>query len=178
VRAALDLFAERGYDNTTVAQIAEQAGLTKSTFFRYFPDKREVLAAGQGTLSQLLSEGIAGAPAAATPLEAVAAALAAVAGAFTPERRDLGQKMEAAIAASGELQERDTLKRVGLATAMTTALKERGVPDATASLASEIGVLALRIANSRWADSTNDQELTALVRQSLHELRTASATLS
>ena len=106
-----------------MAQIAEQAGLTKSTFFRYFPDKREVLAAGQGTLSQLLSEGIAGAPAAATPLEAVAAALAAVAGAFTPERRDLGQKMQAAIAASGELQERDTLKRVGLATAMTTALK-------------------------------------------------------
>jgi hypothetical protein len=61
---------------------------------------------------------------------------------------------------------------------MTNALKERGVQDPTASLASEIGVLALRIAYSRWADSTNEQELTALVRQSLHELRTASLTLS
>lgn len=178
VRAALDLFSERGYDDTTVAQIAERAGLTKSTFFRHFPDKREVLAAGQDTLCQLLSEGIAGAPASATPLEAVAAALEAAAGAFTPERRDLGQKMDEAIAASTELQERDTLKRVGLATAMTNALKERGVPDPTASLASEVGVLALRIAHSRWADPTNEQELTALVRQSLLELRTASATLS
>src|ERR1035438_5685149 len=107
VRAALDLFSEGGYDNTTVAQIVDRAGLTKSTFFRHFPDKREVLAAGQDTLCQLLSEGIAGAPTSATPLEAVAAALDAVAaaldavaGAFTPERRDLGQKMEEAIAAS------------------------------------------------------------------------------
>jgi len=178
VRAALDLFAEQGYDDTTVAQIAERAGLTKSTFFRHFPDKREVLAAGQDTLCQLLSDGIAGAPASATPMEAVAAALDAVAAAFTPERRDLGQRMQEAIAASSELQDRDTLKRVGLATAMTDALKQRGVPDPTASLASEMGVLALKVAHSRWADSTNDQELTALLRQSLHELRTASATLS
>ncbi len=178
VRAALDLFAERGYDNTTVAQIAERAGLTKSTFFRHFPDKREVLAAGQDTLCQLLSAGIAEAPASATPLEAVGAALETVAQAFTPERRDLGQKMKEAIAASSELQKRDTLKRVGLTTAMTDALKERGVPDPTANLASEIGILALRTALSRWADSGNEQELTALIRQSLHELRTASATLS
>jgi len=178
VRAALDLFAEQGYDNTTVAQIAERAGLTKSTFFRHFPDKREVLAAGQDTLCQLLSDGIAGAPQSATPLEAVAAALDAVAGAFTPERRDLGQKMQEAIAASNELQERDTLKRVGLATAMTNALKQRGVPEPTASLASEMGVLALKVAHSCWADSSNEQELAVLLRKSLHELRKASATLS
>ena len=178
VRAALDLFAEQGYDNSTVAQIAERAGLTKSTFFRHFPDKREVLAAGQDTLCQLFEEGIAAAPASATPLEAVATGLDAAAEAFTPERRDLGRKMQAAIAASSELQERDTLKRVGLATAMTNALKQRGVSDPTASLASEMGVLALKIAHSRWADATNEQELTALLRQSLHELRTASATLS
>ena len=89
VRAALDLFAEQGYDDTTVVQIAERAGLTKSTFFRHFPDKREVLAAGQDALSQLLSDGIAAAPRSATPLEMVAAALDAAAGAFIPERRDL-----------------------------------------------------------------------------------------
>ena len=71
VAAALDLFTEQGYDDTTVAQIADRAGLTKSTFFRHFPDKREVLVAGQDTLSRLLAEGIAAAPESATPLEAV-----------------------------------------------------------------------------------------------------------
>src|SRR5208282_539426 len=96
VRAALDLFTEQGYDNTTVTQIAERAGLTKSTFFRHFPDKREVLAAGQDTLCQLFEEGIASAPASATPLAAVAAALDAATEAFTPERQELGRKMQAA----------------------------------------------------------------------------------
>jgi AcrR family transcriptional regulator len=75
VLAALDLFTEQGYDDTTVAQIAERAGITKSTFFRHFPDKRELLAAGQETLSRLLAEGIAEAPKDASPLEAVAAGL-------------------------------------------------------------------------------------------------------
>ena len=178
VRAALDLFAEQGYDNTTVAQIAQRAGLTKSTFFRHFPDKREVLAAGQDTLCQLFAEGIASAPASATPLEAVAAGLDAAAEAFIPERRDLGRKMQAAIAASSELQERDTLKRVGLAKAITNTLKKRGVPDPTASLAAEIGILALRTAHARWSDPTNGQELAVLARQSIHELQTASAALS
>jgi len=177
VRAALDLFAEQGYDNTTVAQIAERAGLTKSTFFRHFPDKREVLAAGQDTLCQLFGEGIAAAQPAATPLEAVAAGLDAAVEAFTPERRDLGRKMQAAIAASSELQERDTLKRVGLAKAISDALKKRGVPDPTASLAAELGILALKMAHSRWSDSANQQELAALARHSLDELQTASATL-
>ena len=178
VLAALDLFAEQGYDNTTVAQIAERAGLTKSTFFRHFPDKREVLAAGQDTLSQLFEGGIAAAPASSTPLEAVATGLDAAAAAFTPERRDLGRKMQAAIAASRELQERDTLKRVGLATAVTDALKLRGVPDPTASLAAEIGILALRTAHARWSEPANRQELAVLVRQSLYELQTASAALT
>jgi hypothetical protein len=86
--------------------------------------------------------------------------------------------MQAAIAASSELQERDTLKRVGLATAITYALKIRGVPDPTASLAAEIGILALRTAHARWSDPTNRHDLAVLARQSLHELQTASAALS
>ena len=82
VVAAVDLFTEQGYDATTVAQIAERAGVTKSTFFRYFPDKRELLAAGQETLSRLLAEGIAEAPEGASPLEAVAAGLERASGAW------------------------------------------------------------------------------------------------
>jgi AcrR family transcriptional regulator len=177
VRAALDLFTEQGYDNTTVAQIAERAGLTKSTFFRHFPDKRDVLAAGQDTLCQLFGDGVAAAAASATPLETVGAALDAAAGAFTPDRRELGPKLHAAIAASGELQGRDALKHVGLAAALSDALKKRGVPDPTASLVAEMGMLAFKMAYARWSDPANREELGTLARQALHELQRASVAL-
>ena len=134
VLAAVDLFTEQGYDATTVAQIAERAGVTKSTFFRYFPDKRELLVAGQETLSRLLAEGIAEAPVSASPLEAVAAGLERASSAMGPMNRELGPRLKAAVAASAELQERDALKSVGLAAAMTTALiaPRRARPDRTA----------------------------------------------
>ena len=178
MRAALDLFAEQGYEHTTVAQIALRAGLTKSTFFRYFPDKREVLAAGQDTLCKLIEEGIAAAPASATPLETVAEALDAAARAFTPERRDLGEKMHAAIAASSELQERDALKRLGLANAIMSALVKRGVDDTTASLASELGVLALISTQKQWSQTANAVSFRELARQSLDDLRAATTRLN
>src|SRR5689334_5121832 len=125
VVAAVDLFTEQGYDATTVAQIAERAGVTKSTFFRHFPDKRELLVAGQELLSRLLTEGIAGAPADATPLAAVGAGLERAASAMGPWNRELGPRLKAAVAASAELQERDALKSVGMAAAMTAALTAR-----------------------------------------------------
>jgi AcrR family transcriptional regulator len=177
LHAALDLFTEQGYDQTTVVQIAERAGLTKSTFFRHFADKREVLAAGQDTLCRLLADGIAAAPSSATPLEAVIAALDAATEIFTPDKRELGPRIEAVIAANRELQERDALKSVGLATAMTEALQKRGVPDPTASLAAELSVLAFKRAFARWTDPTNQQPFAALTRQSLDELLTATASL-
>src|SRR5512138_1261185 len=105
VLAAVDLFTEQGYDATTVAQIAERAGVTKSTFFRHFPDKRELLVAGQEALSRLLAEGIAEAPAGATPLEAVAAGLERASTAMTPISHELGPRLRAAVASSAELQE-------------------------------------------------------------------------
>ena len=133
VLAALDLFAERGYENTTVIEIAERAGLTKSTFFRHFPDKREVLFGGD-TMAGLLVEGIAAAPAGATPLEAVAHALDVIGReAFTPERREFGARRRAVIAANPELQEREALKGLGLTASMIDALERRGVPDLTAA---------------------------------------------
>jgi AcrR family transcriptional regulator len=177
VRAAVDLFTEQGYDNTTVVEIAERAGLTKSTFFRHFPDKREVLFAGQDILCRLLADGIAAAPIAATPLQAVAVALDATAAAFTLERREFGPRLRAVVAGNSELRERDALKRAGLAAAMTDALEERGVPDPTASLAAELGVLAFHRAFDRWTDPTNQRTFAELTRQALDELRAATATL-
>jgi AcrR family transcriptional regulator len=177
VRAALDLFTEQGYDATTVIEIAERAGLTKTTFFRHFPDKREVFFAGQDILGRLVADGIAAAPDLATPLEAVAVALDTATAAFTPEQRELGPRLRAVIAGHGELRERAAFKRVGLATAMTEALHERGVPNLTASLAAELGVRAFYSAYDRWTEPDNQQTFTELARQTLHELRTATATL-
>ena len=180
VVAAVDLFTEQGYDVTMVAQIAERAGVTKSTFFRHFPDKRELLVAGQETLSRLLAEGIAEAPDAASPLEAVAAGLVRAAGAMGPMSRELAPRLKAAVAASAELQERDALKSVSLAAAMTTALIARGVADPTAALAGELGVLAFKRGYAEWSkggrDATED-ELAGCALTALDELRAASASL-
>lgn len=179
VLAAVDLFTEQGYDDTTVAQIAERAGVTKSTFFRHFPDKRELLVAGQEALSLLLSEGIADAPATATPLEAVAAGLVRASSAMGPLNRQLGPRLKAAIAASAELQERDALKSVSLAAAMTAALTARGVPGPTAALAGELGLLAFKRGYAQWSDGDrgDHEELAPHTLAALDELREASASL-
>lgn len=180
VVAAVDLFNEQGYDDTTVAQITERAGVTKSTFFRHFADKRELLVAGQETLSTLLASGVTDAPAGATPLDAVAAGLERASNAMGPVNRDLGPRLKAAIAASTELQERDALKSVGLATAMSTALLARGVPEPTAVLAAELGLLAFKRGYADWSEGDHDDdiELAPCSLSALEELRAASALLS
>ena len=118
VFAAVDLFNEQGYDATTVAEIAARAGVTKSTFFRYFPDKREILVAGQETLSELLA-GHRRRSGGSKPARGRGQRPRCVSSAMGPMNRDLGPRMKAAVAANTELQERDALKRVGLAAAMT-----------------------------------------------------------
>ncbi|MET9532545.1 MULTISPECIES: helix-turn-helix domain-containing protein [unclassified Streptomyces] len=180
VVAAVDLFTEQGYDATTVTQIAERAGVTKSTFFRHFSDKRELLVAGQETLSRLLADGITEAPASASPLQAVAAGLERASNAMGPTNRELGPRLKAAVAASTELQERDALKSVGLAAAMTAALIARGVPDPTAHLAGELGVLAFKRGYAQWSESDRDDadELAPHALAALEDLRAATATLS
>jgi AcrR family transcriptional regulator len=179
VLAGVDLFAEQGYDATTVAQIAERAGITKSTFFRYFPDKRELLAAGQETLSLLLTEGIAQAPEGCSPLEAVAAGLERASSEMGPMNRELGPRIKAAVAASAELQERAVLKNVGLAAAMTDALVARGVPDPVAHLAAELGVLAFKRGFAEWSEGDREaaDALAPYTLAALAELRAASASL-
>jgi AcrR family transcriptional regulator len=175
VLAALDLFAERGYESTTVVEIAERAGLTKSTFFRHFPDKREVLFGGD-TMSAMLGAGIAAAPAGAGPLEAVAYALDAIGReAFTPARREFVARRRAVIAANPELQEREALKALGLTASMIDALRRRGVSDLTAHVASQLGSLAWKIAYDRWIDAPDGEDFGEMARRTLGEVRAASA---
>jgi AcrR family transcriptional regulator len=177
VVAAVDLFTEQGYDDTTVAQIAERAGLTKSTFFRHFPDKRDVLSAGQETLSRLLVEGIASAPPQATPLAAIAAGLRRAASAMGPANRDLAPQLHEVIAASAELQERYALKQVGFVAAMTDALRDRGLSESVASVAAELGALAFKQAFAAWVQADEEQDLAELSVAALERLRVTAAAL-
>jgi AcrR family transcriptional regulator len=175
VRAALDLFSEQGYENTAVAQIAERAGLTKSTFFRHFRDKREVLFGGQDRLAGVLTSGIANAPESAGPLAAVEEALVAVGTWFTDEHRAHGPQRQAVIDGNLELRERAALKMAGFAVAVKDALERRGVPELQAVVAAELGVLAFGRAHAAWLETAGDWA--AVARRSVDEVRTAAATL-
>ncbi|MEV6350108.1 helix-turn-helix domain-containing protein [Actinoplanes sp. NPDC051851] len=175
-RAALDLFAERGYENTTVIDIAQRAGLGKTTFFRHFADKREVLFGG-GTVDDHITRAIAAAPETATPLEAVALALEATGREiYTAARREFVAQRQAVIAANPELREREALKNLRLTAAMATALERRGIPDVTARVAAELGALAAAIAYERWSTSTGD-DYPEIARKALDEVRAAQAAL-
>ena len=177
-RAALALFTEHGFDATTVAEIADRAGLTKSTFFRHFADKREVLFGGQDMLVQLFSEAIRTAPPSATTAECLAAALAAAAVAFTRERQALAPQRRAVIAAHSDLQERELLKRARFAAAMAEALRARGASETTARLAAEVGVLAFSTAYARWAAPDNRQPFTEIAHTALRDLQASATALS
>jgi AcrR family transcriptional regulator len=173
-QAALELYRERGFEQSTVAEIAQRAGLTERTFFRHFADKREVLFGGQATLHELFVSGVAGAPEDATPLDAVAIALAAAAG-LLEARHDLARQRQAVIAANADLQERELLKLASLASALAGALRQRGVAEPAASLAAEAGIAVFRVAFERWIDEGESRSLAELMRASLDELKALTA---
>ena len=173
-QAALALYGERGFEQTTVAEIAKRAGLTERTFFRHFADKREVLFAGAGTLQDLLVSTLASTPDAAAPIAAVAAALEA-AGALLQQRREYARQRQAVIAANAELQERELIKLASLAAALAGTLRRRGVADPAASLAAEAGIAVFRIAFERWINETSQADLPQLIRESLDELKAVTA---
>ena len=173
-QAALDLYGERGFEQTTVAEIAKRAGLTERTFFRYFADKREVLFWGAGTLQDFLVSTVASVPDSAAPIAAIAAALEA-AGALLQERREMARQRQAVIAANAELRERELVKLAALASALAGALRQRGVAEPAASLAAEAGIAVFRIAFERWIDETSQADLPQLIRDSLDDLKAVTA---
>lgn len=149
-KAALELFATRGYEQTTAAEIAQSVGLTERTFFRHFSDKREVLFQGQELLVQAFLDGIDAAPPEASPFEVVASALATAAKFFPDERRPHSRTRQSVIDRNPALQEREQHKLTTLATTVADALRARGVDELAATLAAESGATVFGIAFSRW----------------------------
>ena len=172
-QTALELYLERGFDQTTVAEIASHAGLTERTFFRHFADKREVLFGGD-TLAEGLAAAVDAAPEDQQPLDAVIAALESLSD-FFAERQPHARRRQKVIAANQSLQERELIKLASLSTAMAGALRRRGVTESTASLAAETGVAVFKVAFDRWLDDARKRTLAQHIRESLDELRTVTA---
>lgn len=171
-RAALDLYAQRGYDQTTVAEIAAHAGLTERTFFRHFTDKREVLFRGT-ELADMITAALAAAPGDASPFEAATAALESVSE-FFADRRAHARTRQQVIDATPSLRERELIKLASLAAAIANGLRDRGAPDATANLVAEAGIAVFKVAFDHWLGAEDDRDLAAHIRSAIDELRSAT----
>src|ERR1700709_951513 len=143
-KAAIELFGEQGYDQTTVADIAARAGLTGRTFFRYFADKREVIFGGTTEFQAHVVAALDNAPSAATPFEAVAIALRSTGELLT--HREWSSMRQKVISAHPELRERELIRMAALADALADGLRRRGVDAPQAGLAAEAGTAVFRVA--------------------------------
>jgi AcrR family transcriptional regulator len=173
-KAAMELYAEHGFEQTTVAEIAARAGLTERTFFRHFADKREVLFYGMERLRDLLARAVADAPASATAMDAVGAAFEA-AGAIFQENPERVRLRDAIVSANAELRERELIKLAAFASTVASALRDRGIPEPAASLAAETGVAVFKVAFARWISDPGQPDLPGIFRESMAELRGALA---
>ena len=171
-KAAMTLYAEHGFEQTTVAEIAARAGLTERTFFRHFADKREVLFYGMEMMRDLLVRAVAGAPDSATAIDAVGAAFEA-AGGMLQENPERVRVRDAIVSAHAELRERELIKLAALASAVAGALRDRGIPEPAASVAAETGVAVFKVAFARWVSEPGQPDLPAIFRELMAELRGA-----
>jgi AcrR family transcriptional regulator len=172
--AAQELFEERGYDRTTVGDIAARADLTERTFFRYFADKREVLFSGTEEFEKLIVSGVASAPKTMSPLDVVVAALASSSPFFEPRRAN-ARKRQALIAAHADLRERELIKSIKLAGTLVASLRERGVSEPTAVLLARTGMTLFQNAFERWIEDGKKRDLAHHLYASLAELRLLTA---
>ncbi len=172
-QAAMELYIERGFEQTTVAEIAKRAGLTERTFFRHFADKREVLFWGSDALQESLVSAVVGAPDSAAPIDAIAAALEGAAARF--QDHEHSRQRQAVIAANPELQERELIKLASLAASLAGALRGRGVTDPAATLAAEAGITIFKVAFGQWVSGPGDGDLSLLIKESLDELKAVTA---
>ncbi len=173
-KAAYELFLERGYEQTTVADIAERAGLTERTFFRHYADKREVFFGGSSALQDELLRALDAAPAALPVIEAVRLAVEAVATLFHG-RRAFARERQQLVTKHADLQEREMIKRATLTNALAQGLQRRGVPESSASIAADMGIGVFYVGFVRWLDDPAARELLAVVREGFDQLKAVAS---
>jgi len=167
--AALELFLARGYENVTVSEITERAGLTRRSFSRYFTDKRDVLFAGSDRLPAVLARSIGNADSTLSSFEALLTALVDVAGVLA-DQAQLAAQRRAVVRASPELQERGRTKVAAMTDAVADALRDRGTAESEATLLAQVGVAIFSTAFERWTDEPDGVGLPARIREAAAEL--------
>lgn len=170
-RAALELFLERGFDGTTVPQIAARAGLTTRTFFRHFVDKREVLFSGEDEIPALAAGLVIRAPADLEPMDVIRWGLPTMTALFQ-DRADHLRSRRRVIDGNDALREREYRKLASLSDSISSGFRVRGVDDLHAVVAAETAVIVFKVALRRWLDT--DGDLTAVVGETLHVLTTVT----
>ncbi|MFF5438477.1 TetR/AcrR family transcriptional regulator [Streptomyces achromogenes] len=175
-QAALELYRELGYEQTTTAEIAARAGVNERTFFRHFPDKREVLFDGEADMRAALTREIADAPDGLRPFDVLLRAFRK-AGRILEDNRSFCEPRLKIIAVTPALRERDLAKAAWLTEAVAEALRQRGVPGRQAGLAAHTGWAAFHQAAQDWIDDPSRSLGTHLVR-AFEDLRALSATVA
>jgi AcrR family transcriptional regulator len=173
LRAAVELFAERGYEATTAAQIADRANVTRTTLFRHFADKREILFQGQDELVALAADGVAAAPPASTPFEVLHAGILPLCAVHTEDRRVIRQGLASVIPASPELRERAVHKRSAVTDALHAALSDRLGDDRQAGVLADLGVRAYYDGYAAWILAEEREPLAEVVRAELDAAESA-----
>jgi AcrR family transcriptional regulator len=168
--AAIELFLDRGYENVTVTQIADRAGLTRRTFSRYFTDKRDVLFAGSEQLPSALAQALHEADPQLDPLEALLTAFTNVGRVLGAQVAPLAAQRREIIARSPELQERGRTKFAEVAEALAAELVSRGTEPASATLLADVGVAIFRNGFDRWVDDPTCTDLPTRLRQAGSDL--------
>lgn len=161
--------SEKGYEATTVAEIAERAGLTERTFFRHFSDKREVLFAGSQELEKRFVAALEAEPSSLAPITAVEHAIEAESAMLS--ERAFARRRQELIASNPELMERERVKLAHVAVMLADALRKRGTDAAAASLAAEMGVTLFRLAFERWIEEEHERPLPDVVRDAFAQMR-------
>jgi AcrR family transcriptional regulator len=173
LQAALDLFEDQGYDVTTAAQIAARAGLTKTTLFRHFADKREILFQGQPAMVAVAAAGVRSAADDASPVDMLRAGLRALSEEHVPAQQEIGRRIDAIVASSPELQERAAFKRSTIAAALQTALAARLEDQRLAGVLADLGVRAYYEGFAAWIDLRRGDQLSEVVFDELAALHAA-----
>jgi AcrR family transcriptional regulator len=165
--AAVELFGERGYDATTAAQIAERAGLTKTTLFRHFADKREILFQGQEHLVAVARDGVEHAADGSAPFDVLRAGVLALCAMHGADRRELGRRLDVILASSAELTERAVFKRATITAALHEALAARLGDTRRAAVLADVGVRAYYDGFAAWVAAPVEGPLADVVTTEL-----------
>jgi AcrR family transcriptional regulator len=173
LHAAVELFAERGYEDTTAAQIADRANVTRTTLFRHFADKREIVFQGQDELVALAVDGVGAAPERSTPFEVLRAGVLPLCGVHADDRRELRQRLVTVIPASLELRERAVFKRSAVTDALHGALTARLGDARQGGVLADLGVRAYYDGYAAWIDADEREPLAEIVGAELDAAESA-----